>query len=211
MIEIMHSAEARWFFRGMLPTKILDWFRVRSDIVSSERSDWYLVFPGCESLGVKQREGKFEIKAIRGASETVHYTRHISARSDAWAKWSYGEKGVDAWIAELQKDRGGWVEVTKKRWLRRFSLDGQILQEVDTTVYPDEGCHVELTAVRVGDSDWWTIGLEGFGEMHRVRRNLSLVAEYFFEENEPPWPLDTSCSCSYPVWLNGLTESASTN
>ena len=204
MADILHSCEVRWFFQGHLPREFLDWFRAGQEIVPSERMDAYLIFPGCESVGVKQREGRFEIKAIRGASETISLGSGITGRSDAWVKWSYGGEGVDNWIASLNGEPQGWLAVKKKRWLRKFSLDNHRTEEVEITAVPQEGCGIEVTMVTVRNSDWWTFGLEGFGSAHTVRGSLRQAAEDFFSANQPPNRLTTASSCSYPVWINAF-------
>ena len=204
MSDLLHSAEIRWFFQGRLPHEFLAWFTARKEIVASERMDSYLLFPGCESVGVKQREGRFEIKAIRGASETMSLGNSISGRSDAWVKWSYGGEGIDHWIASLSRETGGWLPVKKKRWLRKFSLDNKQPAEVEIRDTPLEGCGIEVTVVHAHNTVWWTFGLEGFGAEYTVRSNLRLAAEEFFSDNKPPRPLTTTSSCSYPVWINSF-------
>ena len=204
MIEFLHSAEVRWFLREEpeLADRLSNWFKEGHCVPSPERTDSYLLFPGCESIGVKLREGRFEIKAIRGASETVRYGPDITGRADTWVKWSHKEEAVDSWIKALGKEPEGWIQVNKERWIRKFSLDTGKPEEVKEDEWPDEGCNVELASVEAGGSNWWTIAFEAFGTANTVRRNLHLVAEHFFLRNAPPIPLYSTNSCSYPVWLH---------
>lgn len=204
MIDLQQSAEVRWFLRGELPEQVRKWFAGGKIGSSSapEREDVYLLFPGCESVGVKRREGRFEIKVIRGAPEAVRYAPDVNGRSDSWAKWSYGKEGVGAWIDLLEQEPAGWIAVKKLRWLRKFSLEGTRPEEVDTTTFPDQGCNIELTDLRVVDDRWWTIGLEAFGDAENVRSHLYQVAVHFFATHAFPQSLDATCSFSYPVWLN---------
>ena len=204
MIEFVHTAEVRWFLREEpeLANRLQNWFAEGRDLPSWERTDSYLLFPGCESVGVKLREGRFEIKAIRGASEAVRYGPGVTGRADTWVKWSHSQEGVDSWIKALGEEPEGWIQVKKKRWIRRFSLDTAKPEEAKSNEWPDEGCHMELAAIRAGGSRWWTIACEAFGAAHTVRRNLHLLAEHFFLQNTPPIPLYAANSCSYPVWLH---------
>lgn len=204
MNTMLYSAEVRWFFRGNLPAGIQDWFTAGRAITPDKRTDAYLLFPGCESIGVKQREGKFEIKALRGGSETARYGDQVTGRIETWVKWSYAGEGIDAFLAGLRNSPAGWLPVEKRRWLRKFSLDNQKPEEVAVNTLPDEGGNIELTTVRAQQSDWWTIGLEAFGDKRSVRANLDMIAAHIFTKNEPPRPLDTTRSCSYPVWLNSF-------
>lgn len=84
MLEIINSVEVRWFFPGNSPGKgrsisppsnVKQWFNRGSDLVwlPKERTDSYLLLPGCETTSVKRREGRFEVKAIRGGSEAVNF------------------------------------------------------------------------------------------------------------------------------------------
>jgi hypothetical protein len=76
---MLNSAEVRWFFPHKISADIKRWFLgpEYGGANPGPRADAYLVFPGCECLGVKQRgqEGglkpKFEVKALRGAAETI--------------------------------------------------------------------------------------------------------------------------------------------
>ena len=216
MIEILNSAEVRWFFhRERLgsstygpspPMDVLEWFFLgcKREWEPSKRIDMYLHLPGCETTSVKLREGKFEIKASRGSSETVNYSHSVSGRSDAWCKWSYGKEAVGPWYEALLQESYGWIEVTKWRILRKFSLDETRPKEVGVDERPRQGCDVELTVIRANESYWWTLGLEAFGPADVVRENLRLGSDHFFATEKPPIPLDTTHSCAYPIWLNAV-------
>jgi hypothetical protein len=206
MIPILYTAEVRWFLRDELPEKVLTWFGGGrwGNEPAPEREDVYLMFPGCESAGVKRREGRFEIKVIRDAPESVHYAPIVNGRSDSWAKWSYGKEGVAAWLGLLELEQAGWLAVKKTRWQRKISLDGSEPEEVDPMTFPGRGCNVELTSLRIEGGNWWTIGLEAYGAAESVRDHLHQVAVYFFSRHGSPLPLDATCSYSYPVWLNAI-------
>lgn len=199
---MLYSAEARWFYRESLPEPILNWFCAGKPLKPErERIDRYLVFPGSESVSVKIREGNFEIKAMKGASETVQYSPQITGRSECWIKWSYKKEAVKAWVGALHLENNGWIEVTKDRWLRKFSLDKPELSEVSINDRPDEGCNVELTKITVLNHEWWSFAFEAFGEPGRVRVYLQTVTEHFFAVHPPVKPFSAMNSCPYPVWL----------
>ncbi len=62
---MFRSSEARWFISGSLPDEVLRWFKAGQALDSEGvQVQEYLVFPDCQSVGVKLREGRFEIKAI---------------------------------------------------------------------------------------------------------------------------------------------------
>jgi hypothetical protein len=196
------TAEVRWFCEGTLETRVLSSFRGQRE---EPRTDRYLIMPGIVSVGVKVRQGRFEVKALKGAPETLTLPKEVSGRSDCWVKWSYGEAPVRALTQALVAEPSGWLDVTKRRWLRKYSLDTGKPTEVSATDRPDEGCNVELTELNVGGNGWWSLGLEAFGDEDRVRTNLRLVGDVFFRSHfDPdslPIRLTTVSSCSYPVWL----------
>jgi hypothetical protein len=65
---------------------------------------------------------------------------------------------------------------------------------------PEEGCIAELTKLRLGDTSvWWTLGLEAFGTIWTVERNLKLGAEVLAGRSAPP--LCPAVIASYPAWL----------
>ena len=203
-IRILHSAEVRWFIKGSVPRDVLAWFLEEKRDDPKSRRDRYLILPGCESVGVKEREGRFEIKALQGTSEIVRCARNAVGRSETWAKWSYGKPAVDAWIEALRHEPEGWAEVEKVRRSRKFSLDAGTPEEVELDEQPREGCLVEMTGINSCGSAWWSVGLAAFGARERLRTNLLTVAEAFFSRHGLPLSLGIAESCSYPAWLNSF-------
>lgn len=205
MTDLLHTAEVRWFFRGDLPPAFKVWFEEGKELESHTRTDSYLMLPGCETVGVKQREGRFEIKALRGETVTEQLSPEVTGRIDEWVKWSHGGAGVELWIQALREEPEGWLQVKKARWLRRFSLDEGQPEKVAPVAVVKDGCDLEVTSVWVRDASWWTFGLEAFGAAENVRNNLRLLAKYFFFGNRPPTRLNSANSFSYPVWLSSVS------
>ncbi|MCE7988955.1 MAG: hypothetical protein DYG89_47985 [Caldilinea sp. CFX5] len=203
------SAEIRWFYGGELPQATLDWF-CYDELVSApeERTDRYLIFPGSESVGMKVRKygdkHNLEVKALRGGTETLHLPNGVTGRTECWVKWSYGEEPVAPLVQALLAQANGSVDVQKKRWLRKFSLDSGQPAPVSTDQRPAEGCTVELTQLHVQDRPYWTLALEAFGAEQQVRAHLWTVATAFLAQHSPPVSCTTVNSCSYPVWLANL-------
>lgn len=81
---MLHSAEIRWFHQGLLPLPTVQWFCDGQSLSMEERTDHYLVFPGCESVGVKIREESFEIKALKGMPDSVQFPAGVSGRVECW-------------------------------------------------------------------------------------------------------------------------------
>lgn len=201
---MLHSAEVRWFYAGAIPTDVYTWFCNGQTLAPETRTDRYLRFEGCETVGVKIRQGNFEIKALRGASESVRYADTVTGRADCWVKWSYSQPPADVWVQALLADSRGWVEIGKTRLLRKFSRDDGAPTEVAAGDRPQEGCNFELTEIRSGDTLWWSLAFEAFGDPSRVRETLRQTAVGLFALSAPPLPLDATRSCAYPVFVNAL-------
>ena len=92
---VLHTSEIRWFLRGTLPLEILSWFSA-GHVPDSEpvQVQEYLLFPDCESVGVKLREQRFEIKAQSGPSRPLHLAFGINGRTEDWVKWSLSAEGL---------------------------------------------------------------------------------------------------------------------
>ncbi len=212
-MAILHSAEVRWISRGALPADLRNWFSGQ-ELDLEDRTDMYLVFPACETVGLKLRnagqtaKAKIEVKALRSSPEVVRYAAGVVGRTDAWVKWTHPTNDIPDWINSMVAAETSWVETRKRRVIRKYSLVTGAPQEVQ----PDErvrcGCSVELVALDVTDgSQWWTFGFESWGKPHDVRTHLRKTAEEWFRmRGTPPTPLEAIGSVAYPTWAAGLAE-----
>lgn len=205
---MVHSAEIRWFIPGPLPGDVRDWFGAGQGLTPEKaRDDAYLFFPGCDTVGVKLREGKLEVKAVVSPPRPLHLGDGVNGRTDQWVKWSLGSEGLKALEDDLRQS-GRWVEVRKERYLRKFSADGETPVEVPAREKPDRGCNAELTCIRVdGDpGEWFSIGFEAFGPAGGVGKTLDDTLRLFFGRHGgvPGLRLTGRESMSYPVWLATL-------
>lgn len=213
---MQHSAEIRWFVAGALTPEVHDWFCQGQTLEPEERTDRYLVFPGCESVGVKIRDGgatgkdPFEIKALKGTAETLQLPNSISGRTDCWVKWSNSMPSNQAWLEALRAEPAGWVAVAKKRWVRKFAISGDVATEVPSEQRPAEGCNVELTELEVGRERWWSFAFEAFGAAEHVRDNLRVATAQFLSTS-PPVSFSVANSCSYAVWLANFQFTTQSN
>jgi len=214
------SGEIRWFLPGEPPAPLSDWI-ARSDLgcEEAERVDEYLFLPGCEATGVKLREGRFEIKARTAEPVPVSFGESISGLRDAWVKWSRFAPDEAALHALVVDPADDWIFVAKRRLLRKFSIDGAGLREVDAAAVlpPPRGCQFEMSVVRAvpgklddraaacrglqSASPWWSLSLENFGAGAPRLDDVGTAAEFLFARVDPG-RLERSDSLSYPAWLN---------
>jgi hypothetical protein len=139
-ITRLATVEARWFGDGPVPAALVDWFEAPGDVRHEEaRTDRYVRLPGVEAVGVKQRAGRFEIKARRAGPTARVVWAGRTAPLERWLKWS-------APPAALGDDAVPPMDVDKRRRLRALP-----------------GVQVELAALEVAGRAAWTFGLEGAG------------------------------------------------
>ena len=137
-----HSAEIRWFLPAQdRNDQLLDWFRLPDQEIvveteayvpllgvahfvkqERERVDEYLLIPDCATVGVKQRQGRLEVKALVAGPHPFSQGE-VSGRVDQWVKWSFNPSDEIANLLEGELNRSGpWRKVGKKRYaLARFT------------------------------------------------------------------------------------------
>lgn len=222
-----YSAETRWFFEGALPDSIAAWFDPSDSArIEAERTDEYLLLPGCTTTGVKLRESRLEIKAQIQASGKAPYGDSVTGYRDAWVKWSRPVTDGRGLRNVRSADDDRWVYVEKARRLRILSLDTDAPTELtDFGAHVTDGCQFELSTVRgalgvldqppSGDdwaaaSPWWSLSLEAFAPRFgdgtdRLYANLDAGARYLFS-SPPPLALTAVASRSYPAWLQQFVD-----
>ena len=219
---MQHSAEVRWFFAGVLSRDVTDWFCAGEPRTQEpEREDRYLRLPSTH-VGVKFREKNFEIKALVEDFGIAMWAGNVSGGVQRWVKWSCKEPEVENLLAALtQNADGSFVNTTKKRLVRKYSLDSGSIQEVDAkTARPDNGCNVELTRITTNEKDYWSFGFESFEfgpgtRALRVKEFLDIAVAAFFTDRtsggnaQIRLPAGVSLmpqnSFSYPQWLGTVT------
>lgn len=226
------SAEIRWFLPGhALENQFVEWFKLpgQEPVVETkdyakqpealpfvkkerERSDEYLLLPDCDTAGVKQRQGKLEVKALVAGPRPFSQGA-VVGRVDQWVKWSFtpSDKTFPDGIALGQQldgefDKSGlWYKVVKNRYLQKYSFDSGSLVAVSPDLFvATSGCNIEFTVVVAGPNaePWLTFGFEAFGPFARVVAQLDEAVEHFFAMHGPaPVRLDGRDSLSYSAWL----------
>ena len=204
---MLRTSEIRWFLPGVLPSEIVSWFSAgHAPDAEPVQVHEYLLFPDCESVGVKLREQSFEIKAKSGPSRTLHLTLGINGQTDDWVKWSLSAGELQDFNRVLHQS-GQWLKLRKERLLHRLCATGNDLVEVSGEARNslDAGCNIELTRLEV-ESDprsWFTFGFEAHGPSSNTAEILEEGVHRFFRAHGPApgIRLDGENSLSYPAWL----------
>jgi hypothetical protein len=225
--NFLQSAEIRWFWPGHAQwDELLAWFTRQGRLplvtetgqyvsqpdagpfVKQERprTDDYLLLPNCQTVGVKQREGRLEVKALVDGPQPFAQG-NVSGQLDQWVKWSLQPSAEIALplTADLQQS-GRWLGVTKRRYTQKVALVGGKLTAVSPDTFPATGCSIELTLVDVAahNGRWLTFGFEAFGQTDRSRLLHQAMTHFFTLHGPPPLALMTRNSLSYPAWLAQL-------
>ena len=203
-IPMIATVEVRWFSSGRPPSEIGDWFASLSGPQAHQpvRTDYYLKMPGEESLGIKIRDGRIEIKQQESTFSLVLFQRGVVGKVAGWRKWQF-ELGDPAGNIPAASDGPTcWIPVLKIRHLRRLRRNALGLFEPASpeTLIP-HGCDLELTQVKSEETRGWTLAIEAYGPETGLYENLCQAAGIFFEF---PYPgtLHEGSSLSYPAWLN---------
>ncbi len=199
---VWESAEIRWFYEGDIPSDVQDWLAQVPGIPDQQpvRIDHYLRLAGDDSLGIKLREGRIEIKQRLGRHGIVTFNQRVAGLLQTWRKWSFPLAPVGD-PSGSPGPASSWIAVHKERRLHRYALvDQDRLLSAATDHYPLQGCDLELTRLSVARQRWWTLALEAFGPEDTLRDTVLLAGQHLFRYADPPL-LEARSSRSYPTWL----------
>ena len=142
--------------------------------------------------------GVLEVKVYRGSPGILEVAGRARGRMESWQKWSFP-------FSPLIPGSGGpagWRPMRKRRRVSRFSLASGQIPARGAGLGQEPRCEVELTEVRTGGQDWWTLGFEATGPADRLRTELEATAALVFAQALPGGVeagLDESRS--YAEWL----------
>ncbi len=198
------SAEIRWFIKGKIPSNIFDWFiGLNNNYVNQpERIDQYLYLKSNDSLGIKLREGRVEIKQRINHIGNITPGNNVTGIAEKWQKWSFELNEAKQNISEIS-DQNKWIPVSKTRILVNYGItEENIVTQKERASYKN-GCLTELTSLKLFNEDWWTLGLEAYGEENRLLDNLVLLSHLILNDKSNI-KLSQDDSYSYPGWLKLL-------
>lgn len=201
------SMEVRWFYQGTVPAEVAEWFHSGSSQPEEQppRVDYYLCLPEMDGLGIKLREGRLEVKRRQHQHGILRLCDQAAGVVEHWRKWSFQLLAGDGELANSLKPVSSWLGVEKGRLLRKHRVaEDDRLVPVPVEEYPERGCSVELSTLRVEGQDWWSLCFEAFGNESSLRDTLLLVVEQVLTCERLPCPLDAAASYGYPRWLASL-------
>ncbi|MGC9397933.1 MAG: hypothetical protein ACP5HM_02220 [Anaerolineae bacterium] len=195
------TTEVRWFFEGTVPPQVEAWFQaLNSDAAGGgRRTDYYLRLPNEETLGVKWREDRIEIKRRVGDVEVVSFAPQITGAVGRWRKWSFALSESEA-TGALQTSKD-WVAIAKVRRLYTYAVDDKGIPRLASGFALPRGCELELTRIQALGQRWWTLGFEAFGDETSQPEALRQTVAHTLQGTES-FILPLTASADYPRWLS---------
>ncbi|MCX6305685.1 MAG: hypothetical protein NT040_12050 [Bacteroidetes bacterium] len=194
------SQELRWFFK--VSNEPVDrWFSDRGKVFAktTPRSDFYMLIPGKEDLNIKLREGNVEIKQRSGTGLLNNFSKNAAGYMENWVKWSFNVEDKDELSRNIIIDKKyGWVEVYKERiGIKLTPAPDGTLAVLDINDRIPYGCQIEYSRLVIYDREWYTFGLEWFGDQYIT------IGNHFFEQILGESRLNEEDSFGYNAFLNG--------
>jgi len=164
-----------------------------------ERTDHYLVLRELAFISIKLRGGRFEVKRRDADFGPAVFGSRVNGRLALWRKWGFAVTGEGA----TSPPDHHWATVDKERHLRKYSVGSAgVLSAVDPKTFPEQGCTIELTRLKVRGAEWWSVGFEAFGpDEAQLQGTLKCVAALAFDLGDHP-EFRREDSFDYPEWLS---------
>lgn len=163
---MLRSLELRWFFKGILPIRVYQWF---TDILPGNekfeekpREDYYLATQSID-LGVKFSRQQLQVKIRTDNVDFTLNNNNIQGSLEYWIRydWDYLHNKENTKKDKLY-DRFSSIKIDKKRLIKKYKiLDNQLIQiPIQNTT--DIQCSIEITKINVKEQTWSTLGFDWF-------------------------------------------------
>jgi hypothetical protein len=203
---MLRSLELRWFYKGTIPKKIINWFYELPGTLGVEseppRNDYYLSAKGLTSLGLKLSRKRLEIKVREKDFNFVSSNGRNIGIAEYWTRYEWSEK-YPLTEADPILQKFDWVKVKKSRHQRKYRIENDLLVQVPVL---DFNAHVaiEIVSLNVNEQSWWTLALDSYDKGEDMQNKLEFMANILLSnlliENE------RSNSYGYPTWLLQLDK-----
>ncbi|NEP16010.1 MAG: hypothetical protein F6J97_03795 [Leptolyngbya sp. SIO4C1] len=193
MPALSSTLEMRWFLPGQIDLEVADWFEHRcpgQPLSAQTRTDRYLQMPSCETVSIKLREGRFEVKWRQQALGLQVYAkqraawlqqRPLEGQLEQWHKLSYSDLfATQQPMPPATPAR--WLAVHKHRQLRSA-----------------QNVQIELVQLTLKQQPWWSLSLEA-ALSPAAQQRLNAIAQQISETYPGPTLLATQ-SQAFPAWL----------
>jgi len=197
------TTEVRWFDKGSIPPAMKSWFtKIHPKVwTEAERTDFYYSLPNDDTIGIKLRENRIEIKKRQAVSKPIRFTPQATGAIETWEKRSIALHPAGINFDEIATD-AIWVGVRKRRNLQRYRLI-ESLAPIPIAYHrraPQEFT-LELSQIRIGKEHRWTIAFEFYETTNiPISKIQNIIKETLI--SLPELMLDSHLSFGYPRLLN---------
>ena len=195
------TKEIRWFFPNQ-DQAIAKWFEENGYLFENTeaRIDYYLPLKEKEDIGIKLRDNNIEIKHRTARSEKSKLVSGAKGYFEKYIKWSFSSAENNSLVQEItEEEKYDWLPVKKERiGFKLTEASNGELKRVKLEDFPDFGCQIEYTRIKIKDDIAYTFALEWFGDKE-LKIDLSIIKEIIGENR-----LRSIDSMGYAEFLNKL-------
>jgi hypothetical protein len=197
------TIEVRWFDRGITPPAILSRFsKIHPKVwAEPEHTDYYYSLLNDDTIGIKLRENRIEIKKRRAVSKLIRFTSQAAGVLETWEKWSIALHPVEINFNEIA-DGTIWFGIRKQRNLQRYQLTESLIPipvAYHRRVPP--GFTLELSQITIKQENWWTMAFEFYETANNPITEIQNIIKEIVS-SLPNLRLDSQLSFGYPQFLN---------
>ena len=201
--------EIRWFYNHKFE-EIKDWWDSNNLPCNDEgvRLDYYIFLPNLDNVGIKNREGRLEVKWRIPNSQKRFEAPKLDGLIEEWIKWGWSDSKPQIndplfdFLSEYPK--GPMIKIIKRRLSRKFRLISKDKFElVDWIDLSESGFSVELTEIILGGTKWWSVGFETLGNKITIEIFKNKIKEM---SSEFPFEFKLENSFGYPKWISKTLE-----
>ena len=163
---MLRSLELRWFFKGILPLPVYQWF---TDILPGNetfeekpRLDYYLTTQS-DDLGIKFSRQQLQVKIRKDKVNFTLNNNNIQGSLEYWIRYDWNDlhSKENTKIDKLY-ERFSSIKIDKKRLIRKYKiLDNQLVQ-IPLSNPTDVQCSIEITEINMKEQTWSTLGFDWF-------------------------------------------------
>lgn len=197
------SREIRWFYPTELKS-VEKWFMDNGYTFENAdpRTDYYLPLKNQDDIGIKLREGNVEIKQRIARTKKENISELANGYFENYIKWSFSSAEKDPLFQEIiEGEKFNWLGVRKERigYKLKENQNGSIIR-VKMDEFPEYGCQVEYTRIKIKEELWYSLCLEWFGEKE-IEIDLSILDEMLGDQE-----LKASNSMGYAEFLKNFVK-----
>jgi hypothetical protein len=209
--------EVRYFSNSMDDyDNVTKWFRSIDDNFEIEkRDDMYIYSPESLDLGIKVRQvRKDNVGISKGAKLEIKWRKsrdlrfsildgRINGILEEWIKWGWNPDSYESNDKEVDFfsdfPTGPVITIEKERSLRRYAFNNNLVISTKWIKDEEHGLSSEITKLKSRNTNWWSIGFEGFGNKHNKEEFT-----YILEKTLGDFPirLEENSSYGYPEWIS---------